>query len=206
MMSLLGVAISSVFIGPFSDRVGRKQPILWMAIISAIGNIVKYFTKNTFWGFCISNLVFGFFLGNLPIGMAYIGDIYTNKIEKETQLGQLVGNFVLGNAGGGMIAILMNESGLFLPLWVGAGLMAVSSVLIFKFLIEPGDARLIENKESDGLEDEEDIQRPDTINNKIMWNIIVSSYARHYHGFVDVFVSIISNLLLNCLYCFSWVL
>lgn len=196
MMSLLGVAISSVFIGPFSDRVGRKQPILWMAIISAIGNIVKYFTKNTFWGFCISNLLFGFFLGNLPIGMAYIGDIYTKKIEKEKQLGQLVGNFVLGNAGGGMIAILMNESGLFSPLWVGVGLMAVSSVLIVKFLIEPGDARLIENKENDGLEDEEEIQRPDTINNKFMWNIILGALADNF-GSTALFPMCLSPLALE---------
>ena len=173
-MSLSGVAISSIFIGPISDRIGRKGPMLWMAIISAFGNIVKYYTKNTFWGFSISNLVFGFFLGNLPVAMAYVGDIYTSKIEKEKQLGQMVGTFVLGNAGGGMIAILMNNSGLFSPLWVGAGLMAVSSVLIAKFLIEPGDARLMDN-EKDSLKQDEELKRPETIDQKVMWNIIVST-------------------------------
>ena len=38
MMSLLGVAISSIFLGQLSDKVGRKKPLLVMAIISGIGN------------------------------------------------------------------------------------------------------------------------------------------------------------------------
>ena len=108
MCGLLGVAISSTLMGKLSDKVGRKQPLLWMAIISFAGNIVKYFTSDGFWPFCISNFVFGFFLGNLPVGMAYIGDIYSKKAEKEKELGMLVGVFVMGNAGGGIIAILMS--------------------------------------------------------------------------------------------------
>jgi len=196
MMSLLGVAISSIFIGPVSDKIGRKGPILWMAIISAVGNIVKYFTKNTFWGFCISNLVFGFFLGNLPIGMAYIGDIYTNKIEKEKQLGILVGHFVLGNAGGGMIAILMNSSGLFAPLWVGTALMIVSCFTIVRFFIEPGDARLINDDEHGGLQDVDEFTRPETINNKVMWNIILGALADNF-GSTALFPMCLSPLALE---------
>eukprot|EP00536_Pseudo-nitzschia_multiseries_P004817 jgi/Psemu1/189075/e_gw1.84.76.1 len=195
MMSLLGVAISSIFIGPVSDKIGRKGPILWMAIISAAGNIVKYFTRNTFWGFCISNLVFGFFLGNLPIGMAYIGDIYTNKIEKEKELGILVGHFVLGNAGGGMIAILMNGSGLFSPLWVGAGLMVISSVMVVRFFIDPGDTRLIDN-EQDGLKDKDEFPRPEKINNTAMWNIILGALADNF-GSTALFPMCLSPLALE---------
>jgi hypothetical protein len=48
----------------------------------------------------------------------------------------------MGNSGGGIIAILMQDSGLFAPLWVGAGLMFLSAIAISIWLIEPGDARL----------------------------------------------------------------
>ena len=66
LCSLVGVAVASVFLGQISDRVGRKKVLLILSWISVAGSIVKYFTRATFWGFCISNFVFGFFLGNLP--------------------------------------------------------------------------------------------------------------------------------------------
>jgi hypothetical protein len=79
MCSLLGVAIASIFLGTISDKVGRKKVILVLAWVSCAGSIAKYFARETFWGFCITQIVFGFFLGNLPVGMAYIGDVFTNK-------------------------------------------------------------------------------------------------------------------------------
>lgn len=119
MCTLIGVATASIFIGTMSDRLGRKILILVLGWVSAVGSVVKYFTRQTFWGFCISNFIFGFFLGNLPIGMAYIGDVEHNKKKKEELLGMLVGCFVLGNSGGGIIAVLMADVGLFSPLWIG---------------------------------------------------------------------------------------
>ena len=72
-----------------------------------------------------------------------------------------------------MIAILMNSAGLFAPLWIGAGLMAVATVILAKFLIEPGDERMVETKDTIELEDDEDIlKRPETINQVVMWNVI----------------------------------
>ena len=64
MCTLIGVAIASVFLGTLSDKVGRKIVMLVLGWISAAGSIAKYFAKDTFWGFCITNFVFGFFLGN----------------------------------------------------------------------------------------------------------------------------------------------
>lgn len=81
------------------------------------------------------------------MGMAYVGDIEPSKRKKDNMLGfvskktisilcfkqiliaydpvsyfnleQLVGCFVMGNSGGGIIAVLMGDVGLFAPLWVG---------------------------------------------------------------------------------------
>ena len=47
----------------FADPQVVLLVLLVLAIISGIGNIVKYYTRATFWGFCITQLVFGFFLG-----------------------------------------------------------------------------------------------------------------------------------------------
>jgi len=132
--------------------------------------------------------------------MAYIGNIYTNKVEKEKQLGVLVGSFVLGNAGGGVIAIMMNASGLFSPLWIGAGLMVLSSVMIVKFFIEPGDARLIDDDEKDGLKEKDDEpQRREKINNKVMWNIILGAIADNF-GSTALFPMCLSPLALEQYY------
>jgi len=98
MCTLIGVAIASIFIGTLSDRFGRKILLLTLGWISAAGSIVKFFTKDTFWGFCASNFIFGFFLGNLPVGMAYIGDVEPSKKKKDVMLGTLVGCYVLGKS------------------------------------------------------------------------------------------------------------
>lgn len=172
MCTLIGVALSSVFIGGLSDRYGRKILLLILGWISAGGSIAKYYTKDTFWGFCASNFAFGFFLGNLPVGMAYVGDIEPSKKKKDQMLGVLVGCFVLGNSGGGIIAVLMGSVGLFAPLWVGAGLMVIANVISHIYMIEPGDTRLEVEIEDKLLLEEDAIVRPDTIDKKTMWNIV----------------------------------
>ncbi|KAL7496626.1 hypothetical protein ACHAWT_004791 [Skeletonema menzelii] len=176
MCTLVGVAIASIFIGTLSDRLGRKILMLVLGWVSAVGSIVKYFTRHTFWSFCISNFIFGFFLGNLPIGMAYIGDIEQNKKRKEHLLGMLVGCFVLGNSGGGIIAVLMADVGLFTPLWIGAGLMFIANILSHRYMIEPTKDIAetpvdIEDKFTLN-EDDEDVIRPDLIDQKTLWNIV----------------------------------
>lgn len=89
MCTLIGVAIASVFIGTLSDKYGRKPLLLVLGWISAAGSIVKYYTSDTFWGFCAANFAFGFFLGNLPVGMGYIGDVENNQKRKNDLLGNV---------------------------------------------------------------------------------------------------------------------
>jgi MFS family permease len=198
MMSLLGVAIASLFLGQLSDRVGRKSVMLVLAVISGVGSIAKYFARETFWGFCIAQLVFGFFLGNLPIAMAYVGDVFTSNKEKGRQLSIIVANYVMGNSGGGIIAILMQDSGLFAPLWVGAGLMFLSAISISWWLIEPGDARLqpIGQNYIAEEKDEDDIPRPEQIDQRTMWNIVSGAVADNF-GSTGLFPLCLSPLALE---------
>ena len=110
------MAIASVFLGGISDRTGRKSVLFVLALVSSAGSVAKYFTRQTFWGFCITNFIVGFFLGNLPVAMAYVGDVFTSPKEKEAELGFIVSMYVMGNSGGGIIAILMESTGMVIDL------------------------------------------------------------------------------------------
>mmetsp|Transcript_12678 Transcript_12678/g.19525 ORF Transcript_12678/g.19525 Transcript_12678/m.19525 type:complete len:697 (-) Transcript_12678:108-2198(-) len=202
MCTLIGVAIASIFIGTLSDRLGRKILMLVLGWISAVGSIVKYFTRHTFWGFCISNFIFGFFLGNLPIGMAYIGDIEQSKKKKELLLGMLVGCFVLGNSGGGIVAVLMADVGLFAPLWVGAGLMVIANILSHQYMIEPtkGKTKSVDIEDKFTLnEDDEDVVRPELIDQKTLWNIVGGALLDNI-GSTGLFPLCLSPLALQAYY------
>lgn len=175
LCTLIGVAMASVFIGKLSDKYGRKILLLILGWISVVGSIVKYFSKDTFWGFCASNFAFGFFLGNLPVGMAYVGDIEPSKKKKDEMLGILVGCFVMGNSGGGIIAVLMGDVGLFTPLLVGSGIMVIANIVTHWYMIESGDEQL-EPRIDEKLTLEEDggdnLKRPENIHRKTLWNIV----------------------------------
>ena len=96
---------------------------------------------------------------------------------------------MLGNSGGGIIAVLMSGSGLFAPLWVGAGIMVIAAITTHVYMIEPGDERLeqgIDEKLLILADDEEIIERPPEIDKKTMWNIV--------GGAVSIYVSLESFL------------
>eukprot|EP00934_Nitzschia_sp_Nitz4_P007181 Nitzschia sp. Nitz4//scaffold25_size161228//149956//152292//NITZ4_002456-RA/size161228-augustus-gene-0.120-mRNA-1//1//CDS//3329544664//7171//frame0 len=181
MCSLLGVAATSVFVGKISDKIGRKKVLIVLSAVSAIGGVVKYLCREKFWTYCAAEFFFGFFLGNVPVAMAYVGDVSTSKVDKETKLGILMGSFVIGCSGGGIVAILMNDSGLFTPQLVSAGLSALAAILIIVFVIEPGN--ISTEKEGADLknpEEEDGIVRPKEIDFRAMIHIIVGSMADNF--------------------------
>jgi hypothetical protein len=77
----------------------------------------------------------------------------------------------------------MQDSGLFAPLWVGAGLMFLSAIVISVWLIEPGDARLQpigQNYIAEEKYEEEDSPRPEQIDQRTMWNIVGGAVADNF--------------------------
>ena len=126
-----------------------------------------------------------------------------NKKKKEELLGMLVGCFVLGNSGGGIIAVLMAEEGLFAPLWVGAGLMVIANILSHNYMIEPtknnvGASVTIEDKFSLDADDG-DVKRPDAIDQKTMWNIVGGALLDNI-GSTGLFPLCLSPLALEAYY------
>eukprot|EP00934_Nitzschia_sp_Nitz4_P006897 Nitzschia sp. Nitz4//scaffold25_size161228//144463//149493//NITZ4_002455-RA/size161228-augustus-gene-0.119-mRNA-1//1//CDS//3329544661//6887//frame0 len=181
MCSLLGVAAASAFVGKISDKIGRKKVLVALAVVSAVGGIVKYFCRARFWPYCTAEFFFGFFLGNLPVALAYLGDVATSKHDKEAKLGVLVGGYVIGLSGGGMISILLNDVGLFTPQLVSAGITGLSAILVAVFMIEPGK-NVDHGPEFEIPDDADDdaVVRPKEIDVKALVHIIVGAVADNF--------------------------
>jgi hypothetical protein len=95
--------------------------------------------------------------------------------------------------------VLRTESGLFAPLWVGAGLCLISAITISRFLIEPGDERIAEDPASlkDSDDDEFDnMERPETIDQGALWNVIAGALADNF-GSTALFPMCLSPLALE---------
>ena len=182
MTALLGVAIASLVIGKLSDIKGRKPCLLLCLYGSTIGCILKFIARKSFWFYNAMNLLNGLFSASVPVALAYAGDVNETKREKDAEIGMLVGISMLGSAGGGIIAILMETQGLFVPLLIGSALTLVAAVLNTFMLIEPKDILASRSREREEMglliddEDEDDDNTaPTELNYKVFGNIIIGA-------------------------------
>ena len=173
---LLGVAIACMATGALSDKYGRTKVLLLSSVGAAAGSILKWVLRDTFWGFCAANFVTGLLSGHLPVAMSYCGDVFSTTAEKQSQVGMIVGAYMVGFSGGGIIAILMEASGLFAPVLVGSGIMFLSAMLQWKYLVEPGEGCLVSITRPKFLNEEEE-NVPTEIHQPTLWNIVVGSIA-----------------------------
>jgi len=182
MTALLGVAIASLVIGKLSDIKGRKPCLLLCLYGSTIGCILKFIARKSFWFYNGMNLLNGLFSASVPVALAYAGDVNETKREKDAEIGMLVGISMLGSAGGGIIAILMETQGLFVPLLIGSALTLVAAILNTFMLIEPKDILASRSREREEMglliddEDEDDDNKaPTELNKKVFGNIILGA-------------------------------
>lgn len=155
MMQLVGVAISSSFTGTASDKLGRKPVIIFCLVGSMIGCIVKWFCRKSFWAFSISHLFAGLLSGSTPVSLAYVSDAFESRAVKDKETGKTIAFYVLGMSLGGLLAVLMYPQGLFAPLWAGAGLMVFVLIFNLKFLIEPGNLKVMSTLDQPDVDEEE---------------------------------------------------
>eukprot|EP00957_Ditylum_brightwellii_P132492 10103761-Ditylum_brightwellii.AAC.1 len=111
--------------------------------------------------------------------MAYVGDIFTSRKEKQKELGILIACYVLGVSGGGIIAVLMGKYGLFMPLLAGGAFMFLSTIMTYFLMVNPDDARLY-RAETKIHPDEKVMVRPETVNKRILWNVVLGSVADNF--------------------------
>jgi len=75
---LSGFAVSQLFYGPLSDRIGRKTPLLLGVIIFIIGSLLCIFNFNSFSILCLGRIIQGLGVGaGLSLSRVILRDHYT---------------------------------------------------------------------------------------------------------------------------------
>merc|ERR1719181_2081007 len=106
--------------------------------VGAGGCLLKYACRGSFWAFSIANFANGLFGASAVVATAYAGDVYPHdKKKKEEEMGSVMGMQIMGINLGGIIAILFEDQGLFMPLWVGAIVSLIGGLAITFYLVEP---------------------------------------------------------------------
>ncbi len=126
--------ISSPMLGAVSDRIGRRPAMLFSIAGTVLGFVVFALGASP-WVLLLGRTIDGISGGNISIARAYIADIM--KPEERAKGFGLIGaafgiGFVLGPALGGLFAHIDYRA----PIWVAAGLSALSFVLAFAWLPE----------------------------------------------------------------------
>lgn len=176
MTSLLGSALASPFAGMLSDRFGRRPVLLVCVIMGAVGSIAKYLARGSFWGFCAANFGTGLFGATMSIAMAYAGDVAPTRAEKDSAIGSLIGFYMIGSTGGGIVAIVMEDVGLFIPLFIGVAFNVLAWAFGYVFMVEP--KRLLAMKTAHvgkSADDEDEEPGPETMDWKVAFNILIGS-------------------------------
>lgn len=89
---LLGFAVSQLFYGPISDRVGRKTPLIIGTLIYLVGSLLCAFTHSFLW-LCIGRIIQGIGVGGgLSLSRVMLRDSYqgTTLAIKSSQMAMMV--------------------------------------------------------------------------------------------------------------------
>lgn len=130
--SLLGLALGQVIIGPLSDRIGRRTPLMWGTVLFGLSSVTIVFAPNI-WVLIILRLIQGLAGSTgVVLSLAVITDLFTGKIlTKQIAINQTINGVfpVLAPVFGGVIIAIANWQMTF---WVLAvlGLILFVSVLL----------------------------------------------------------------------------
>ncbi|ALI33284.1 multidrug effflux MFS transporter [Weissella cibaria] len=130
--SLLGLALGQVIIGPLSDRIGRRTPLLWGTILFGLSSATIVFAPNI-WVLIILRLIQGLAGSTgIVLSLAVITDLFTGKtLTKQNAINQTINGVfpVLAPVFGGVIIAIADWQMTF---WVLAvlGLILFVSVLL----------------------------------------------------------------------------
>lgn len=130
--SLLGLALGQVIIGPLSDRIGRRTPLMWGTVLFGLSSVTIVFAPNI-WVLIILRLIQGLAGSTgVVLSLAVITDLFTGKtLTKQIAINQTINGVfpVLAPVFGGVIIAIANWQMTF---WVLAvlGLILFVSVLL----------------------------------------------------------------------------
>src|ERR1700679_3197352 len=118
--------LAAPLLGQLSDRYGRK-PILILSQIGSLLGYVLFALSNSLWLLFVARTIDGLSAGNMSVAQAYVSD-KTSASDRTRAFGITGAAFGLGLLLGPAIGGLLATRNLRAPLWVAAGLSAVSMV------------------------------------------------------------------------------
>lgn len=130
--SLLGLALGQVIIGPLSDRIGRRTPLLWGTILFGLSSATIVFAPNI-WVLIILRLIQGLAGSTgIVLSLAVITDLFTGKtLTKQNAINQTINGVfpVLAPVFGGVIIAIADWQMTFWVLAVLGLILFVSGLL-----------------------------------------------------------------------------
>ncbi len=131
--------ISGPFLGSLSDRVGRK-PVLLVSQFGTFAGFLMIANAHALWLLFVGRVLDGLTAGNLTVAQAYIAD--NTEAKHRARAFALIGiAFGLGFFLGPWLSGELSRYGLSVPLFLAAGLSALSISLTLLFL-RPSAPRL----------------------------------------------------------------
>jgi len=154
----LGSFIAGMVLAPLSDKIGRKPCMNLCLFVGAACSILKYLARKSFLQFCGACFLNGLFGASSTVAIAYIGDVFAgDKSAKDAQMGMVMAMAMLGDAGGGVIAILF-RGGLFDPLFISAGLSFFAGLILVVYMVDAPKGDAADKKNDDDTDaDAEDV-------------------------------------------------
>jgi len=126
--------------------------------------------------------------------MAYVSDVKPTRKEKDAEIGVVIALNMIGVTGGGIVAILMQQD-LFAPLFIGAGLSALSFFIASYWLVEPNkDLQLNATKNDPIAKEQEEYEAslaPPKLDWKVATNVLIGALADNFgsSGLVPICLS-----------------
>lgn len=89
--------------------------------------------RHNFWSFCAANFFFtDLFGGSASVALAYASDVFPGRLQTDIAQNKVVASNLVGRTGGGIIAILMQSLGLFVPpLLASAAISLLTAIISF---------------------------------------------------------------------------
>ena len=124
--------------------------------------------QDSFGAFLVANFATGLVGGSLAVGLAYVTDLSSGRLNTDTEIGTIIAISLMGRTGGGILAIVLQRYGLFVPLWAGVAMCIIAGVVCHIILVEPSKPKdsaesLDVTGRTEGESDEEEIDTDEEV-------------------------------------------
>jgi len=135
-VTIFSIGFALLIYGPISDAVGRRPVMLWTMLLGVLPALLAPLV-TTFNQLILIRIAQGLLLAGLPsVAMAYLGEEISPRA-----LGLALGLYISGNSIGGMSGRIVSGTVAEAYSWQAAfvvlGLIGLSGVLLFYFLLPP---------------------------------------------------------------------